>query len=249
MSVDVRSEVVVTSGDIAQALFSKVQQDLVSQHTALVAERQRLHETLEAFAQDWLLKRLDEARFSKEWADAQNWIAYTNRFFGITVDLQPTVDGYELKEQDRRWSFVKVLLGVQRWTDTVQWTKLDPKHSFALTAEFFWDAPDEGGEYDAEVFGRTNLPLGEFADPEFCVALNEGFEQVRALEPEILRFKALIDGTKSETTGLSVHEQIQATITMQAINTVPQLQAAFNLDALAIGVKQLLLPGVVNGSS
>ena len=242
MSVDVRSEVVVTSGDIAQALFSKVQQDLVTQHAALVAEQKKLYETLEAFAQDWLLKRLNEARFSKEWADALNWIVHTNRFLGIAVSLEPAVDDFGLNERDRRWSYVQRLLGVQYWEDTVRRTALDPKHSFTLTAEFTWDDPDEEGPYEGEVFGLCNLPLGEFTDPEFCVSLNEQYEQVRVLEPEIKRIKALIDGTKSETTGLSVHEQIQATITIQAVNSVPQLQAAFNLDALATGVKQLLLP-------
>jgi cellobiose phosphorylase len=40
----------------------------------------------------------------------------------------------------------------------------------------------------------------------------------------------------------TLHEQIQATVTLTAVNTVPELRAAFDLDLLAVGVKQLLLP-------
>jgi hypothetical protein len=242
MAVDVRSEVVVTSGDIAQALFSKVQQDLVSQHAFLVKERYELYEAAEVFAKDWVAARLVELEASKEYAAALRWIAHTNEVLGTTIGLTPAVDKYSLPLSDTRWSILQLILRISYWKDQVQWTRLPGDYVFSRTAMFMWTDPDESGPYEEGVFGFTELPLGEFTDPAFCEGLNARYEAVRALEPEIMRIKALIDGTKSETTGLSVHEQIQATITMQAINTVPQLQAAFNLDALATGVKQLLLP-------
>lgn len=241
MSVDVRSEVVVTSGDIAQALFSKVQQDLVSKHAALVAERQRLWEAAEVFAKEWVAIELEKVEKSKEYAAALRWIAHTNELLGTTIGLTPAVDKYSLPLSDTRWSPVQLMLRISYWKDHVQWTPLLKDYVFNRTAMFMWTDPDESGPYQEGVFGFTELPLGEFTDPAFCEELNTRYEAVRALEPEIFRLKALIDGTKSETTGLSVHEQIQATITMQAINTVPQLQAAFDLDLLATGVKQLLL--------
>jgi hypothetical protein len=246
MAVDVRSEVVVTSGDIAQALFSKVQQDLVTQHATLVKERQELYEAAESFAKEWVAARLVEIEDSEEYARAQRWIESTNELLGTTIGLTPAVDKYSLPLYDTRWSILQLMLHISYWKDGVQWTRLPKDYVFNRTAMFMWNDPGESGPYDEGVFGFTELPLGEFTDSEFCEELNARYEAVHSMDPEIKRVKALIDGTKSETTGLSVHEQIQATITMQAINTVPQLQAAFNLDALATGVKQLLLPSDVS---
>jgi hypothetical protein len=241
MSVDIRSEVVVTSGDIAQALFSKVQQDLVEQHAALAKQRQELYEAAEGFAEAWVSTRIAETGKSEKYDAALRWIVLTNTVLGTTVGLTPAVDKYSAPLPDtRRWPILHLMLQISRWDDRTQWTPLKKDHIFERRAMFTGDNPDD--HYEEGVFGFTELPLGEFTDPEFCEGLNARYEAVRTLEPEIRRLKALIDGTKSETTGLSVHEQIQATVTMQAVNTVPELRAAFDLDLLAIGVKQQLLP-------
>jgi hypothetical protein len=245
MSVDVRSEVVVTSGDIAQALFSKVQQDLVVQHAAIVKEQATCYKDIESFVQNWLLSRFSAIRASEEWIETLAWVSHTNALLNVDVSIEPSIDGMHPTSDDTYWFRVHQLLSVNSWQGGMRWTALKPDHVFKQSAIFVVKEDDEVLE-DGEVtvFGVPSLPLGEFVDAEFCVSLNEQYKHIRVLDKESARLKALISGEKSDANGLSVHEQIQAAVTMQAVNTVPQLKAAFDIDALTVGIKQRLLPGI-----
>src|SRR5574343_1179275 len=136
MSVNVRSEVVVTSGDIAQALFSKVQQDLVTQRNAVFAERRSRYDAMEAFAKNWLLARFNDAKASKKWADALAWAAYTGAFFNIDFGIEPSINGIRISTSERSMPIVQSLLHISYGNSRVRWKALEPEQVFEQRAEF-----------------------------------------------------------------------------------------------------------------